>query len=386
MAMEYNNYRTPGQLIKALLDKRGWTQEVLAVILGMYSTSLSDYMTGKRPVNAEMAKALEKVFAVEAKEFINLQATYDLAKAEIEWLPDPGLTKRTQLFGNLPIKAMIKRGWLNIDNINDVPRAEEALARFFGVETVDEIEILPHAAKKTDTFAEASPAQLAWIYRVKQIADNMLVATYSQGSVREAISLLEPLRSAPEETRKVPRILAEHGIRYVIVETLPSAKIDGVCFWLDDGSPVVGMSLRYDRIDNFWFVLRHELEHVLRLHGRDSTMVMLDAELEGERAGVGASISEEERLANDAAGEFCIPTEMMDKFIACQSPRFDLRDFLGFANLLHVHPGLVAGQLQRRSGRYDLFRKYLVNIRDIVVPNAKADGWGYVASDGPIGG
>jgi HTH-type transcriptional regulator / antitoxin HigA len=384
--MKNNDFRTPGQLIKALLDERGWTQEVLAAILGMYATSLSDYMTGKRPVSAEMAIALNDIFGREAKEFIDLQAKYDLAKAEYQKLPDPDRAKRTCLFGNLPIKAMIKRKWLNIDNINEVPKAEEALARFFGVATVDEIEILPHAAKKTDVFTEATPAQLAWIYRIKQIATDMFVAKYSQDSVREAATLLEQLRSDPAETYRVPRILAEHGIRYVIVETLPSAKIDGVCLWLDRSSPVIGMSLRYDRIDNFWFVLRHELEHVLQLHGRDSITVMLDAELEGERAGIDGNIAEEERQANDAASEFCVPKEMMDKFIAYQSPRFDLREFLGFANMLHVHPGIVAGQLHKRTGRYELFRKYLVNVRDIVVPNAKADGWGTVLQIGTAGG
>ncbi|MFX8692489.1 hypothetical protein ABTM44_18400, partial [Acinetobacter baumannii] len=75
------------------------------------------------------------------------------------------------------------------------------------------------------------------------------------------------MREAPEETRNVPRLLQEAGVRFVIVEGLPGSKIDGVCFWLDDKSPVIGMSLRFDRIDNFWFVLRHECAHVLHGHG-----------------------------------------------------------------------------------------------------------------------
>src|SRR5437879_9511971 len=127
----------------------------------------------------------------------------------------------------------------------------------------------------------------------------MLVARYSSSALRSALSKLSNLRSAPEEARKVPRILAECGVRYAIVESLASAKIDGVAFWLNDNSPVIGMTLRHDRIDNFWFVLRHEIEHILRLHGRTGTM--LDAELEGERAGTGPNISEEERVANEAA-------------------------------------------------------------------------------------
>ncbi len=68
----------------------------------------------------------------------------------------------------------------------------------------------------------------------------------------------------------MPRILAECGVRLIIVEGLPNAKIDGVCFWLDKVSPVIGLSLRFDQIDNFWFVIRHEIEHVLNKDGQDT--------------------------------------------------------------------------------------------------------------------
>src|SRR5205814_240398 len=127
----------------------------------------------------------------------------------------------------------------------------------------EQIEVLPHAAKKTLVNGTVTPAQLAWLYRVREIADELLVARYSPEAVQQAIEKLSVLRSSPEDTRKVPRILQDAGIRYVVVESLPCSKIDGVCFWLNDSSPVIGMSLRFDRIDNFWFVLRHELEHVL---------------------------------------------------------------------------------------------------------------------------
>ena len=137
------------------------------------------------------------------------------------------------------------------------------------------------------------------------------------------------------------------------------------------------MSLRYDRIDNFWFVLRHEIEHVLRQHGKNA--IMVDAELEGEKAGNGVNVLKEERLANEAAADFCVPHNKMESFITRKAPFFNKRDMLGFAQTLQVHPGLVAGQLQRRTGRYNLFRKYLVKIRSAVLPNALVDGWGNVA-------
>ncbi|MCI0590525.1 MAG: XRE family transcriptional regulator [Gammaproteobacteria bacterium] len=371
------DFRTPGQLIQALLDSRGWTQRVLAIILGVDETGLNKIVAGKRPVDAEMALMLGDTFSVAAERFLELQKSFDLARARIVSRPNPGRATRAHLFGNLPVGEMIKRGWLDADDIRNVPKVEAALAKFFGVSVPDEIEILPNAAKKTSVATPATPAQLAWIYRVREIASEMIVGRYSPSAVTGAVKRLSALLSAPEEARKVPRILAESGIRYVIVESLTAAKIDGVCFWLNDTSPVIGMSLRHDRIDNFWFVLRHELEHVLRLHGRSGAM--LDAELEGERAGIGANVPEEERIANEAAANFCVPRQVMDGFIARKQPFFAERDILGFAQTLQIHPGIVAGQLQHRTARYDRFRNHLVRIRSAIAPSAIVDGWGDIA-------
>ncbi len=325
-----------------------------------------------------MAIILGEVFGVPAEDFLSLQKQYDLAQARITARPDAGRVARALLFGDLPIKEMIKRGWIESDDIRDIQKIEASLMKFFKVSSINEIEILPHAAKKTSTFSEVTPAQMAWIYRVKQIAEGIIVEKrYSPSNVRNAVTLLNNLLLYPEETQKVPRIMSECGIRFVIVETLSSAKIDGVCFWLNDFAPVIGMTLRYDRIDNFWFVLRHEIEHVLRGHGRDS--IMLDAELEGERAGTGESISKEERIANEAAANFCASQKRLDSFIARKSPIFHDRDIIGLANTLHIHPGLVVGQLQRKTGKFNLFRQYLVNIRNNVKLNAMVDGWGDIA-------
>lgn len=248
--------------------------------------------------------------------------------------------------------------------------------KFFGARSAEEIEVLPHAARKTLVSTETTPAQLAWIYRVKTIAEELLVARYSVAALEQAISRLHPLTVAPEEARKVPRILTECGIRFVIVESLPSAKIDGVCFWLNQKSPVVGISMRLDRIDNFWFVLRHELEHVRLCHGQSA--IILDTDLEGEKAGVASDIPEEERIANMAAQDFCVPKAKMDAFIARKAPFFSERDLIGFARILGVHPGIVAGQLQHRTGRFDRFRQHLANIRSHVRTGAAVDGWGDV--------
>ncbi len=380
MGTDNQNYKTPGQLITALLEKMGWSQRVLAIVLDVDETGINKLVADKRPVTAEMAISLEEVFSVPAERFLALQRDYDLAKARIVARPDPKRATRARLFGGLPVSEMIKRGWLDAKDVRDVDSVERSLAGFFGVSSINEIEILPHAAKKTAVTDDATPAQIAWLYRVKQIASDMIVAKFTDSSAKIAVERLRQLTSAAEEARKVPRILTESGIRFVIVESLQSAKIDGVCFWLSEDAPVIGMSLRHDRIDNFWFVLRHELEHVIQRHGQ--AKVAIDFDLEGEKAGTGPSVAEEERVANTAAVEFCVPKKSMDSFVARKAPFFAERDILGLAATLKVHPGLVAGQLQRHTARYDRFRNHLVKIRAIVAPSAIVDGWGDIA---PVG-
>ena len=71
-----------------------------------------------------------------------------------------------------------------------------------------------------------------------------------------------------------------------------------------------------------------------------------------------------------------------DSFIKRKAPIFPERDFLGLAAVLGVHPALVAGQIQFKTGRYDLFRSHMAKIRDRVLPSAVVDGWGDVA---PVG-
>lgn len=373
MVINKNDFKTAGQLLEHLLQNKGWTNRVLAIVLGIDETGISKIISNSKSVTPEIAILLEEVFDVSAETFLSLQRDYDLAKARIESRPDEKRSTRAHLFSGLPVPEMIKRGWLNVSDIRDVSNVELALSKFFEVDSVDQIEILPHAAKKTMVYESTTAVQLAWLYRVKQIANEMIVGKYSHFSVRRAIELIKPLTSAAEEARKVPRILAECGIRFLIVEALPSSKIDGVCFWLNEDSPVIAMSTRFDRIDNFWFVLRHELEHVLQEHGK--SVITIDSDMEGSNA----VINEEEDVANKAAAEFCVSQKTMDSFIARKSPIFADRDILGVAATLRVHPGLIAGQLRYRTGRYDRFNNHLVKIRSIVAPSAVVDGWGDIA-------
>lgn len=360
-----------------MLEERGWTNRVLATVLGRDPAVVNRLVADKRPVDAEMALMLESVFGVQADRFMELQAKYELSLARmVSSGPDAGMALRAELFGTLPVSEMIKRGWIVAHDVRD-PNVEHELARFFGAPSPAEIEVLPFAAKRTDVFGKPAPAQLAWFHRVRQIAQEMIVPRYSEARLRAALPKLKKLMTAPEDAADVAPILMDCGVRFAIVETIGNAKIDGVCFWLQDGvAPVIGMSTRFDRIDNFWFVLRHELEHALSGHGRGK--VMLDS-APGADEPLDDAVAEEERIANAAAAEFCVPQERLRKFVAVKKPIFTERDVRGLAHLLRVHPGIVAGQLRYATQRNELFHKLLSKIRFAVAAKATVDGWGDVA-------
>ena len=370
--MEDKEFRTPGQLIESLIKERGWNNRVLATVLEVDETGISRIIANKKPVTPEVAIALEEVFGVTADRFIALQRDLDLKQARLVVRPNPTRAARAQMFASLPIAEMMKRGWLRVDDPRDITGVETAVTEFFGASTLTEVAIMPHAAKRTDVSSgEVSQLQLAWLYRVKQIASGLLCAPYSRSETLAALPRLKKLLSAPQEARHVPRILSECGIRFLAVEGLRASKIDGVCLWLDERSPVIAMTMRFDRMDNFWFVLRHELEHVIQGHGMATPK--LDIEL-----GETETLDDEEKVANAAAASFCVPQARIDSFIARKAPLFAERDFLGLAKILGVHPSLVAGQIQFKTGRFDLFRSHIEKIREHVLPGMIVDGWGDV--------
>lgn len=363
-----NTAEHPGTFILEEMEERQWLNRDLAYILGVPESTVSAILNGRRGISAEMAKALGDAFDVPAEFFANLQNAYELARADA---PDPAVAKRGRVQSEYPLREMINRGWL-IDVAPDL--LETQVASFFEVETLNDVPHLAHAAKNSNHHYEDIPAsQLAWLFRVRQIARTMIVPRYAPARLAEAVEAMKLLRNDPEEIRHVPRILEECGVRFVITEGLPGGKIDGVCFWLNKQSPVIGLSLRLNRIDNFWFVLRHEISHVLHKHGQDSEII--DVEIDK----MSADVNEDERLANAEAGDFCVPKEKMLSFFNRKNPYFSERDTLAFAQRMNVHPGIVVGQIQRLAGRWDFLRRHQVKIREKITPFAMSDGWGDIA-------
>jgi HTH-type transcriptional regulator/antitoxin HigA len=363
----------PGEFIRDELEARGWSQRDLAYILGSPEQAVNMIVSGKRGISPDMAKALGEAFDVSAEYFANLQKAFEMSNARA---PDPSIARRAHLQAAYPVREMIRRGWLED---TDIGLLEMQMMRFFCANDLGEVQHLAHAASKSD-YSETTPTQLAWLYRVRQLAADMVAPAYSETKLRALVADLARYTVDPEELRFIPHMLAECGIRFVVVETLPNTRIDGVCFWLDDNSPVIGMSTLKDRIDNFWFVLRHELEHVLNGDGMGGvTAAIIDSDIDAGRCEEGDQ-SEEERLANEAAAHFCVPRDELESFFTRKFPFISEKDVIGFARRIQRHPGIVVGQLQRKMDRYNWLARYKVKVRQHIVTASVVDGWGAPAS------
>ncbi|WP_339631023.1 HigA family addiction module antitoxin [uncultured Sneathiella sp.] len=370
-----NEVPHPGEFIRDELESRGWAQRDLAYILGVKEQAINPIMSGKRGISPDMAQSLSKAFGISAEYFLNLQKAYELSTARAA---DPAIERRAKLQSVFPIREMIKRNWF--EETQDVSLLEAQVMRFFQTNSLDQVPCLAHNAKKGGDYSETTPLQWAWLYRVNQIAAEVVVPAYSEAKLENALRELERFLVEPEEIRHVPRVLSDAGIRFVVVETLPNANIDGVCFWLDKKSPVIGMTCRQDRIDNFWFVLRHEIEHLLNKDGQEDQLSseIVDVDIDPEAAGLPQS----EILANQAASQFCADQGTLDSFILRKYPYMSERDTLGLARRLQRHPGIVVGQLQYKmerqykENRYKWLAKHKVKIRHFLNGNVIMDGWG----------
>jgi HTH-type transcriptional regulator / antitoxin HigA len=356
----------PGEYIKDELEARGWTQADLAEILGRPAKVVSDLVAGKTSISPETAHGLGEAFGTGAQVWMNLDSAYRLWKLQ----PNDAIARRAKLYTKGPIKEMIRRGF--IEGTNDIDLLEERVMAFYQLPGLESELEFPYAARKPTEYATTTPAQFAWLFRAKALARSAPVeGHFSDESLTEALRQIKRLLLNAPDIRQVARILSVAGIRFVVVQPLEGTKIDGVTFWLDPKSPVIALSMRYGRIDWFWFTLLHELDHVRNGEGA------VDVRLVGQDRVPTNEKSAAERRADLFAENFEIPREQTDSFIARVSPLFSKVRIAGFAAVNQVHPGIVVGQLQHRGViGYQHSREVLIDVRSFVVESALTDGWG----------
>ncbi|MGF1623355.1 MAG: HigA family addiction module antitoxin [Alphaproteobacteria bacterium] len=367
----------PGSFIVEELEARGWSQADLAYILGKSAAQVNPILTGKVSISPDMATALGEAFDMPADFFANLQKMYDLQKAK---RPDPGVRTRASWQAYFPVREMINRGWIEA---TEPGLLDLQMLRFFEKNRVEDIPfisdapvVMGHAARKSSAYDAVTPIQYAWLHRVRKIALGMECPPYSKELLSNNLDQIRAhMLDIKDDLIRIPAILGKAGVRLVFVESLAGSKIDGVCLWLGD-QPVIGMTLRLDRPDNFCFVLRHEIEHVLRGDGQEEKFAPVDT-FDGDYSDAASDdLPDCEKIANAKAADFCVPKDLLDSFLARKGEFISERDVLNFAGRLAIHPAIVIGQIQHKRQRYNWLRKYQTSVRPFLLDWKFTDGWG----------
>lgn len=380
-ANDTNSVPPPGDLIREELRKRGWTQADLARVLDQPTSRINQIIQGKQSITPDTAIALGAAFDIPASEWISHEFAYRryLIIQNVKQLQedskyfDSPIQKRKKLFEVAPIKELQKRGWIRPGD--DPSLIEKDVLKLLEIENIGQTHSLNADMRKTAPEDELTAPQRSWCFRVRQVARSLIVADFKQERLDQCEKELRKVAAYSQEVRKVPTILASYGIRFVVVEPLSGGKIDGMATWLGD-SPVIGMSLRYDRIDNFWHTLCHEFSHVRH---RDAFSVdTFDAGIEPTTEGFALRTkSEIEQRADHEAAATLVPPDELDSFIRRVSPLYSKERINQFANKIKIHPGIIVGQLHKRGEiGWSASRDMLVKIRHSVTAVALTDGWG----------
>lgn len=359
--------QSPGDLIKSLLAQKGLTQADLAIITGFSRQSISSIIAGRSSVTPEAAVALATALDNDPSDWLRLDGEYRLAliqgdKSDIE--------HRAAILQIAPIREMQKRGW--IDPTSDFEELEGELKGFFEVDNLQSGLEFQAAYSRNTELPSDDKAVRAWCYRARQIAKAIPVDKFDEKKLPELESVLRRVAAYSKETYRVPRLLAKYGIRFVVIEHLPQTKIDGAAFWLNEDSPVIALSIRYDRIDSFWFTLMHEFKHI-----QNKDALSVDDGLKESLESSSDIMDEAERKANQQALASLIAPEELESFIRRVSPLYSQQKVIQFAHRIKIHPGIIVGQLQNRKEiSFSTHRKLLVKVRNIAIETALTDGWG----------
>ena len=330
----------PISAIKFRMDQANLTPRDLVPFIGSRA-KVSEVLSGKRTITMSMARALHQHLGIPADVLLQEPGAS---------LPDaiPGIE-----YSRFPLRAMAKAGWIE-DARNLKDRAEELITALMERAGGREFAAAPLYRKndsrrinaKTDDYALR-----AWCWQaLAQANDRDYPTGYRDGVVNpELLRQVAQMSALPDGPVQARAFLAQRGIALEYVPHLPRTHLDGAALKSHEGRPVVGLTLRYDRIDNFWYTLLHELAHVGRHLGDCSgeSGFVDDHSLRGVESGNGDNKEQEaDRWAQDAL----IPPEVWEEGILLVDP--SPMAVIAMASQAGVHPAIVAGRVRFDSGNY----------------------------------
>jgi len=338
-------YPSPVAAIEFRMEQAGLTQRDLVPFIGSRA-KVSEVLSGKRTLTMRMARALHEHLGIPAEVLLQQPDVSESRTEAVEW-------------HRFPLKEMARLGWL--PKARDLAaRADryigELIDRAGGPEVADAVLYRKsesvRANAKSDTYALK-----AWCWQVLATANkNRPKTAYRAGTVTVAfLREVAQLSWSSEGPRLAKELLEKRGIPLVVMPHLPRTYLDGAALKLGDGTPVVGLTLRYDRVDNFWFCLLHELAHVGRhMEGNGDSAFLDDLSLRHVQGGKGG---QKEAQADDWAEEALIPRQLWETSAVRENP--SPMSVVQFANALHIHPAIVAGRIRFEQQNFRMLSHFV---------------------------
>ena len=330
-------FSDPVEAIKYYMDQQGLAQRDLMPMIGSRS-KVSEVLSGTRALTMPMARALNRHLGIPADVLLK-EPVFHAEESEMDWR-------------RFPLSQMASRQW-----IEKVDRPREHAKELI----TDLMRRAGHTQVPTAFFrmnnrnranAKTNPYALtAWCWQVlaqaneKNVAAEYLDWEDSLGLMTE-VARLSPASDGP---LRAVEFLNQHGIAVEIVKHLPGTHLDGAAIRSADGRPVIGLTLRYDRVDNFWWVLLHELAHATR-HLHDSDHIFVDdLNLVSE--------DDKELDADHWAREASIPEATWESSEVSRSP--SPMAVMALAQELGIHPAIVAGRARYERRNYRLLTQFV---------------------------
>jgi HTH-type transcriptional regulator/antitoxin HigA len=327
------------------MEQEGLKQKDLIEYIGSKS-KVSEVLSGKRPLSLAMIRNLNAGLGIPADVLLQEpDATLPETPEGLDW-------------SQFPLNEILKRKWIAFTGTLSQAKenVEELLSRWaapLGTQALQPALMRQHIRGRNST--NAYPLA-AWRIRVSLLAMEQDIPAYTQGTVtpefaRDLVKL-SYLDNGPVLAREY---LLKNGIHFVVEPHLPTTHLDGAVMMLPSGAPVIALTLRYDRLDNFWFTLCHELAHLALHLGRDDWELFYD-DLESH---------EENELESEAdrwASEALIPLKRWHS--STLSDKSTIAEIVSFAEKERIHPAIPAGRIRREHNNYKKYSK-LVGKREV---------------------
>lgn len=327
------NLPDPVEAVKFRMEQAGLRQQDLVPYFGSRS-KVSEVLSGKRSLSLSMIRSLHQHLAIPAAVLLRERG------ARLPEMPH-GLQ-----YERFPLNALVRFGWVDFAGTPAEAREhQEELVRAF-LEPVCDLGVQPallrqhvRAGSKMDEYA-----LFAWRVRVLTVARSRSVERYRSGTLNEEFARrLVSLSCLTDGPRLAQEFLGRHGIYLVVVRHLPRTHLDGAAMLMPDGTPVVALTCRHDRLDNFWFTLMHELAHVaLHLESRREDWFIDDLDAAGDNL---------EKQADRFASDMLIsPTAWK----AAEARKGRVEAVRELSRRLNIHPAIVAGRVRREVGNFKM--------------------------------